>query len=347
MADLYGSAELAALVPFVKPRPFYALERWFTGSFATEKDEIIFDDVFDDVRIAPFVIPTADGKPVVHQGARTRSFKPAYIKLRDPITIAQVSDRQPGEEINSAGNRLSRLDQARVKRMGQHRRSVLTRLEWMSWQYARNGLYTVSGESYPTKVLDFGRDPGNTVTLAGAALWSALTTAKPLTDWQNWSKQILEKGFVGARLLTMSPEAWNACSETTQFRDEYKNFRSNGGPVPNTSPALAEYIQYKGEYGSFIIEVVNTSYLDESGVEQRYLPANEVIMSAPGQDALGGMKLFGKIEHMRAVKEGVGATDMYQYEWTDDEGSAHNIGLHSAPLIAAARPNAFLKAQVL
>jgi hypothetical protein len=347
MADLYSTAELMALVDFTEAQPFYMLERAFIDSAFSKADEIVFDDIFDDVVIAPFSAPVVNGKPVVHEGSKTRSFRPAYIKLSDPITIAQISRRTPGQPINVPANRPAQLQAARVKRLGQHRRSVLTRLEWMAWQYALYGSYTVSGESYPTKFLGFQRAAGNTVTLSGPALWSAPTTAKPVTDWGNWSQQMLTScGLTGA-LLTMSPEAWSAGSQTDQFKEEYKNFKSNGGPVPNTSPALAKRVAYKGQYGEFEIEVVNTDYLDENKVRQRYLPANKVILSAMGADALGGVRAFGKIEHMAAVEAGDPMVDIFHYEWKTPDGSAHHMSAESAPLIAAKRPNAFLAATVL
>lgn len=347
MADLYSSAELGALVDFTQARPFYMLERLFNDqTFFLEKDELIFEDIFDDVLIAPFVSPVANGKPVVHDGSKSRGFKPGYIKLSDPLNLQQVSRRMPGQPINAAVDRLANLDAARIKRLGQHRRSILTRLELMCWQYALDGAYDVKGDDYPTVNVNFGRDAANTVTLAGAALWNAPTTATPLTDWAAWSKITLDKGSVASSRLIMSPEAFAFASKTDEFLKEYTNFKSNGGPIPNISPALAAVIDYKGRYGSFEIEVVNTKYRDEANVEQRYLPANKVLCVAPGPDALCGVKVYGLIQHLQAVKQGVTSTDAFHHEWETPNGSAIHIDTDSAPLIAAKRVNAIVAATV-
>lgn len=348
MADLYSSAELAALVNFTQARPFYMLERLFNdGTILLEADEAIFEDIFDDVLIAPFVSPVANGKPVVHLGTKTRGFKPGYIKLSDPITLAQISRRQPGQPINVPVDRLAALDDARIKRIGQHRLSILTRLELMAWQYMLSGAYDIKGDDYPTVNANFGRDAACTVTLSGGALWSAPSTATPLTDWQTWSGITLSKASVAASRLIMSPEAFMAASKTAEFKAEYTNFKSNGGPIPNVSPALAAVIDYKGQYGSFQIEVVNTKYLDENKVEQRYLPADKVLCVAPGPDALCGIKIYGRIQHLKAVHQGVGAVDAFHNEWLTPNGSAHHIDTDSAPLIVAKRVNAVVAATVL
>ena len=347
MADLYSGAELGALILFIQPRPFYMLERVFNDdTFNLETDELIFVDVFDDVLIAPFVSPVSNGKPVVHLGSKSRGFKPGYVKLSDPITLQQISRRRPGQAINTPVDRMANLDDARIKRLGQHRRSILTRMELMCWQYALDGAYDVKGDDYPTKNVNFGRDAGNTVVLSGAALWSAPTTAKPLTNWAAWSRITLDKAGVAANRLIMSPEAFDYASKTDEFKEEYKNFKSNGGPIPNISPALAAVIDYKGRYGSFEIEVVNTKYLDESGVEQRYLPANKVLCVAAGPDALCGVKIYGLIQHLAAVEQGVTSVDAFHHEWAVPNGSAINIDTDSAPLIAAKRVNAIVAATI-
>lgn len=345
--DLYSPAELIALVDFTEPQPYYWLERAFNENVFAKGEEIVFDDIIEDVRIAPFVVPVNNGKPIVHQGYNSRTFKPAYIKLADPIRPEQLSKRPPGAPINAPVDRVAQLRAARVNRLGQHRASILKRLEWMAWQYMLYGKYTVSGEGYPTVLVDFGRDVNNTVTLAGLDLWSAPSSATPLTDFEDWSNQILKTAGVAGRLVTMSVEAYQAAKATTQWKEEYTNFKSNGGSIPDTSPKLASRVQYIGKYGQFDIEIVNTTYKDEAGTEQRYMPAGKVIMSAPGPDALGGMKAFGRIQHMKAVELGDPMVDVFAYEFPSVDGSAINMGAESAPLLVGKRVNAALTATVI
>lgn len=345
--DLYTPAELMALVDFTEPQPYYWLERVFGDQRFSKADEIVFDDILENVRIAPFVAPVNDGKPVIHSGYNSRTFKPAYTKLDDAIRVENLNKRPPGAPINAPLDRAAQLQAARIKYLGQHRSAIRKLEEWMASQYALAGKYTVSGEGYPTVLVDFGRDPNNTVVLSGADLWTATTTATPLDDFEDWSNQILKTAGVAGRLVTMSIEAYQAAKKTDQWKEEYKNFKSNGGEIPNTSPKLAARVSYIGKYGQFDIEVVNTTYKDASGTEQRYMPAGKVVMSAPGMDAAGGMRAYGRIQHMDAVMAGDPMVDIYQMEYMPPKRDAVHLASESGPLVLAKRVNAFLCATVV
>lgn len=345
--DTYGYEELMALVDNTKPQPFFMLEQFVTNSFVSRADKISFDEVFNDVRIAPFVSPVSDGDSVIHGGYTVRDFSPAYIKLDDPITIQQISNRVAGQALNTAIDRLSNLEQAIVMRLAQHRRSILTRLEWMAWQYARTGGYAVSGPKYPTVNLSFGRNAGNTVALAGADLWSAPTTATPLDDFQDWSSVMMlaPRGLVGVNVI-MRSTVWNNLIKTAQFKEAFNIFKPTGGVLPNISPTLANYVSYKGEYGQYRIWVVDTTYLDATGTQQYFLPNNEVIMTAVPGDEMGLTKAFGKIESLKAVREGDPMIDIWHNHYITDDGDSECIKTHCAPLIVGKRVDSFLKATV-
>lgn len=344
--DTLSSEELMGLVDYTKTLPFFMLEQYFTRTFVSHADKVSFDEVFEDVLIAPFVSPVADGDSVVHGGYKERDFQPAYIKLDDPITIAQVSAREPGQPLNTPPNRLSQLQMAIVKRLAQHRKSILTRLEWMAWQYALTGGYTVSGPKYPTKVLDFGRAAGNTVVLAGADQWTNPATATPLDDAEEWSKQMLgaERGLAGTHWF-MRTEQWNNLRKCAQFLEEYARYKSNGGPIPNISPTTAGWVINRGSYGAFNIWTVDTWYKDENGAQQYFLPTNKVIMAAaPGVNDC--VKMFGKIESLKAVREGDPMIDIWHNHYVTEDGDSENIKTHSAPLVAATHVDGFLSATV-
>ena len=209
----------------------------------------------------------------------------------------------------------------------------------MGWQFLIFGAYTVSGEGYPTRVIDFGRDAGNTIALSGARLWTNPTTAKPLTDFENVSLQTFRTGKAPATLVSMSPEDWSLFKETDQVKEQYKFFKDIGGPLPNITPNAASKVQRMGMIGQFEIEVYNDDYEDDTGASVRYLNPGTVIMTAPGESGLGGRRLYGAIQHLAAQTSGQAQTDVYHYEWMSEDGESHNLGTHSSPLIAARKVN--------
>jgi hypothetical protein len=344
--DLYSSTELMGLVDYTEPMPYYMLEMHFAEQRFTKAEEIAMDEIFDDVRIAPFVAPVNEGQTVVHEGYNTTMLKPAYTKLTDPIRIQNITKRMPGQPLNQPVDRLAQLRAARVRRLEQHRRSIRTLEEWMAWQYALNGSYTVSSDKYPTRFIDFQRNAALTVPLSGGDQWTVANTATAgiLDDIEEWSGLLLTHAQAPGVKLIVPPERWAAMRENKQFKDAFGLFKQTGGDLPNISPTLAARIQNKGFHGNFEIHVVNTTYTDAAGVKQRYLPANKVLMVASAE--VGGVRAYGKIENLKHVEEGDGMIDIYHNEWRTPNGAAINLDSESSPLVFGRKANAFLCATV-
>lgn len=342
-----SSEELIGLVEFTKPKPFFMLENFFTETYVSQADKISFDEVFNNVVIAPFVTPVSDGKSVVRGGYTVRDFTPAYIKLDESINIQTVAGRAPGQPINAPTNRLSNLEKAVVDILGGHRESVFTRLEWMAWQYAIAGGYTVSGDEYTPRILDFGRNAGNTVTLSGGALWSAPTTAKPVDDFESWSAIMLgaKRGMAGTHVIMRSAQ-WLQLRNCAQFKEAYSLYQPTGGPLPNISPVTAAYVVYRGMVGQFHLWTCDTSYIDENGAQQYFLPTGKVVMAAdPG--SMRCMRAFGRVQSLKHVREGDAPVDIYHNHYVSADGDQERIKTHSAPIVVSDHVDSFLCATVV
>lgn len=337
--DIYTNAELQEIVRYTLPDANYFKQRWFSQQRFSATNNIIFDEMVDKRIRAPFVMPHVDGRPIVESGYSSNTYQPAYIKLRDGIQAADLTNRAFGEAINSIPEPLQRFNQGRANALRQHREAVERTIEWMCSQYMQFGAYTVSGDRYPTRYLNFGRDAGNTVALSGGRLWTAPSTAQPLTDFESLSRQIFVKGKAPGTLVTMTPEDWALFRECTQVKEKFQFFKDIGGPLPNITPQAAAKVLRMGMIGGFEIEVYHDTWEDDSGTEQRYLPIGTVLMSAPSESGLGGRQLYGRIQHLAAQLNGQSQTDIYHYEWMGEDGEAHNIGTHCAPLIAARKVN--------
>ena len=345
--DIYGNAALTEIVRLGLPDLNYFTQRMFSQKRYSPTKNIVFDEMVDKRIKAPFVMSHVAGRAIVRSGYNSNTYTPAYIKLCDAIVSADLVNRAFGEAINSIPNEVQRFNAGRLSALEQHVNAIRRTMEWMAAQYLIGGGYTVSGDKYPTRVLSFGRNAGNTVVLSGARLWSAPTTAKPLDDLEAWSQQIFTTGYAPGTLVTMSPEVWALFRECDQVKSKFTLFKDIGGPLPNITPEAAAKIQRKGMVGGFEIEVVSDTYEDDiTGTASRYLPANTLIMTAPDETGLGGRQLFGKIEHLAAQMSGASMTDIYHYEYLTDDGEAHVMGTHSAPLIAAHKVNCSLSAVV-
>jgi hypothetical protein len=144
----------------------------------------------------------------------------------------------------------------------------------------------------------------------------------------------------------MGPEDWALFKETDQVKAQFQFFKDTGGPLPNITPNAASKIQRMGRVGQFEIIVFNDAWEDDAGAQQRYLPVGTVLMTAPGESGLGGRQLYGQIQHLAAQLSGQAQSDIYHYEWLSEDGESHNMGTHSAPLVAARKANCSLAAIV-
>mgnify|MGYP002132329416 CR=1 FL=1 len=347
MADIYGSAALIDMVRLGLPDEFFFTQFLFSQQRFSLVEDILIDEMVEKKGIAPFVMPHVDGKAIVGTGYSTRTYRPAYIKLRDAIRASNLTKRGFGEPINGVPNALARLNAGRLSALEQHVNAIRRRVEWMCAQFCIAGGYTVSGERYTTQVLNFGRDASLTVVLSGAALWSAASTATPTANFRAWGTLLFTKGYAPADTVIMSPEAWDAFAETADIKAKYSLFKDLGGSLPAILPQVAAKIQYKGSYGGYNIIVFNDTYEDETGAVQRYLPAGMVLMVAGGEAGLGGRRIYGPIQHLQAIKSGMQQVEVFPYEWESDDGEAHMIGTQSAPLVAARKVNCVLAAQVI
>ena len=179
----YETWELDAMVEQLeRPNP-WLLRTCFGRSkfFDTKQSE--FDIVDRGRRMAPFVAPTVAGKPMVREGYRTRTLTPAYIKPTALVRPGEAFTRLPGEgAYGGVMTPKQRFDKIVAEYLALHEDMIDNRLEWMAAQTLVNGAITISGESYPTVTVDFGRDPSLHVTLTGGATWDQSTSARSKTS---------------------------------------------------------------------------------------------------------------------------------------------------------------------
>lgn len=337
--DIYSPAVLQEMVRIGLPDEFYFTQRYFSQVRTTTDEEIAFDEMVDKYILMPFVMPNVTGKPIVGSGYTTKRFKPAYMQAEDAIRPANLSARAFGEQINSVPDKLARMNNGRMNILEAHTLAVRRTIEWMCSQYLIYGKYTVSGPDYPTVILDFGRAAGNTIVNSGAALWTAPTTATPLSDIQAANTQIFSAGKCSATEVTMSPEDWALFTKTTEVKDNWKLFQPTGGPLPNISPQAAQKVQLKGSFGDFTFVVYNDFY--EVGSSQvRYLNPGTVLVASPEETGLGGRQLYAGIQNLNAIAERRDAQPIYQYEYMTPNGKAQMLATESAPLVAARKVNA-------
>jgi hypothetical protein len=102
MFDLYSTATLLDVLRIQPAESSYWLDSFFgrTMNFTTE--DIMFDKVVSQRRLAPFVSPVVQGRVMRKQGYQTLSFRPAYTKPKHVVDPNRQFSRLAGEGIGGS-----------------------------------------------------------------------------------------------------------------------------------------------------------------------------------------------------------------------------------------------------
>jgi hypothetical protein len=348
MFDIYSTAVLARVVENLPPPSTFLLDKFFPGVQTSDSELILFDVDTSKPRITPFVHPTVAGKVVQDRGFQTNSFRPAYAKDKRVLQPGAPVKRRQGERIGGTMTPMQRR-QAQVTQNLEDQLDMLTRREMvMASEALRLGQVTVTGEDYPTVVVNFGRDAGLTVTLAGGARWGQAGVA-PLDLLETWSGLVQAKSGAIARDVVMDPKAWALfrADATVQLRLNtlYAGQKGNLNLGPLTFGPGDSRARYVGDIGDFSIWVYQEPYVDEYSNSLNMLPDYTVILAAGGDSkyTVEGVRCYGMILDEEA---GYQAERYFVKSWLEKDPAVRLLLLQSAPLVVPFRPNASFCATV-
>ena len=341
--DLYSSAVLNRVVKDLKNqiRAPFLLDTFFPESEVSQQEKIYFDTMVGKPRLAPFVSPLVEGQIVESLTYKTTSFSPAYIKDKRAMEDGKTFRRPAGAPI--AGP----LDPMGLRRLAVAAESndqlgmLMRRQEWMASSALRTGMVVVTGEKYPTTVVNFGRDPSLTVTLAGAARWND-TAPAPLDDLETWAGLIRDASGANAGIAVFSQGAWNVFRKNPDVRDLLSKL---GNLSPETNIDVGPQAQmfnavYKGMVGAFQIWVYADFFTADDGTTQKYIPDGYVLLLSQQME---GVRHYGAIRDEQA---GFQPLDYFSKSWTVPDPSVRYLLMQSAPLTVPYRINATLCAKV-
>lgn len=332
--DIYSTQALNRLVLSLK-RPQTALLTTFFGETETSDTEQIFFDVENKKRrIAPFVSPLREGKLVEDEGYVTKSFSPAYVKDKRVHDPNKALKRAAGETIGGNTAPINR-HQANLARSSADQLVMLTRRkEVMASEALRTGKVTVTGEGYPTVVVDFGRNPAHTVALSGANKWDQ-AGVKPLENIEDWTSLILQNSGAVIRDVVMDTKAWRLFRNNADVQ-KYLDTRPLASSVDSVVAVQFAKLgmSYKGQIGELRFWVYQDWYVDDNGVEQPMIPDYTVILASPDVD---GVQHHGAI---RDEEAGLQPLEYFSKSWVVPDPSRRILLMQSAPLVVPYRPDA-------
>ena len=341
--ELYDTSTLLAVMSEQDAVPNYWLNLLFPNIFTFDEEWIDLNRIpVEGRKLAPFVAPLAQGRPIYSEGVATSRFKPAYIKPKDPVSPTRPIARRP-QEMLRPGADLSpseRYDAVIADIAAYHRRAIERRWEWMAARAAIDGMVMVAGPDYPTRLVDFQRAAGHTITLApGARFGDAGVSIIEFIQARMDQMHAAEFGGAPNR-LTVGTTAWSKMRVDDEVKD-LLDTTYRGGEATTLRRGLigTGEVRYVGDLEGLEVYVYSDYYAD-NGVVTPFMDPRDIVLSGPAVD---GYQCFGAILDPNAEYQPL---PIYPSNWRENDPPVTFVMSQSAPLPVPTRPNATLKARV-
>jgi hypothetical protein len=336
---------LRALTQLKTARTFF-LDTFFKTEEIHITETVDIDVQTGKRRLAPFVNPKNAGKVVEKGGYKTFTYKPPYVKPKDVTTAEDILKRGAGQGLymTDPGELQARASERLTKELANLDDMITRREEWMAAQALQTGKVPVKGDGVDEEV-DFLMKTTHKPTLLTTALWSAPTTATPLTNLRTWKKLIAQDSGLSATDVIMGSSA-------------YENFLANTKEVIGTTGMLNQReimmgriqptelpggVTYLGRMDSIGLDLwtYDEWYVDDvTGEEGEMMDPKKVLMVARNGRF---SKHYGAIKDLDALAP----FKRFPKQWDEKDPSVRYLMVQSAPLPAPHQIDAIVCAKVL
>lgn len=330
----------------MQPPASYWLDNFFQSQIEFTTEEIDFSKISDIRKLAPLVVPTAQGKPIYSAAERRTVVKPAYVKPKDPVTATRMIRRAAGIGDINRGQPMT--PQARYNAIvadiqRQHRYAIERRWEWMAAHAVLYGQNILEDEAYPRTVVDFMRAANHSITLTNGNRWGDAGVSI-MGNIQAWVNRVRNAPFGGVvNRLTIGADVWAVMQEDEEIR-EFMNtqFRSNAGVNLNLGLKEGLEVEFAGKLSNNLEVYIYSDYYQEAnGAVVPFMSPKDIVLTSP---SIRGVRCFGAIQDIGANLQ---AMPVFGKMWNEQDPSATFIMNQSAPLMVPVNPNASLRARVV
>lgn len=317
--------------------------KFFPRQINSATPKIMFDEIDEnEYRLAPFVAPNVQGRPMRAKGFSTKSFRPAYVKPKHVVDPTRALPRRAGEQPIVGGmSPGQRYELIIADNMRRERQVIENRWDWMACQAIVKGSVIIEGEDYPSVTVDFGRNPALTIINSGATLWTA-STATPMADIQHARIKAFQLSRAPVDTLIFGLDAWAAFLQ--QNHPDVQSLlnvliRGNESLFNASNINTGQPFSYQGSMvgtggvGRLDMWTYSNFYEDDSGMGIPFFDPGIVVGVG---NAVQGAQCFGAIMDRGAQLQ---ALSMFPKMWDEEDPSVTYTMTQSAPLMVPMRPN--------
>lgn len=340
----YDTRTLLGIMRQMEPASNYWLGLGFNSEMAFDTEYVDFEKLTDRRKIAPLVAPFAAGKPVFSEATTLYRMKPAYIKPKDVVHPERMMRRRPGELLAAEASMSPEARRAAIIAdiMQTHRQAIERRWEWLAAQAIIYGKVTLSSDDYPTRLVDFQRDAGHTVTLGSGARWGD-SGVSIYDGLQGYMDTMYAAKFGGApNRLTIGRNVWKVMRTDPEIKEQMnKNYRGNNTDLPSGLIGTGDIVYLGRLDNNLEVYLYNDYYEDETGNLIPFMSPNDIVLTGSN---IQGVRAFGAVMDQRA---GMRPLPIFPKTWLNEDPSVEYCMSQSAPLMVPVNPNNTFRATVV
>lgn len=299
-------------------------------------------------KIAPFV--KRDGQALMVSGGTEefRIVKPPHIRIKKAMTPSELLDkRRAGSVIHiDAGGIQAAMRQFMADELGMMMDDITNSEEYLC-ALALRGAISYSAVDESAFTVTFPRSASHVVTLAGADLWSAASTATPASDFLTAAQLISDDASLSATDVILGANAADAFLQTAEVKARLNTQRVIVGNIDLTNQIAESGALFLGEYVHGIRVWRYARQVEVAGVATDLIRPDyaEFIANVP---AAQFVTYYGAIEDMQAIGAGrVLQSPRFSKSWEEEDPSARMILVESNPLPCLRRPDATVSMKVV
>ena len=338
---LYTTRELAALIePFDKPVCFLR-DTFFKTPYLSEKEEVVFDDLDENLSIAPFVSPLNPGKERAMRGSTSTSYKPPYLKPLHVVNPADSLKRFPGEMLNGGMDQASRRDLIITQNLMMENDSIDRREELMCSEVLQTGSVAITGQPDHEDVsISYNRPAGHTIALTSTARWGE-SGVSPVTSLRSWAQTMATNRGGIPMDVVMGPSAMDLFLDDASLQKNLENRRQDGGIVQffGGATGAGQSFVLMGQVREWRIWQYSQQFKNDAGASVEVFPAYGVLMAS---SLMSGWMVYGAIQDEEALTPSM----RFQTMWQEKNPSRTLTMTQAAPLPVLGRAEATLFATV-
>lgn len=338
MSELYKPRNMiAAIIRFDPVRTFFLTMFWGKKELKHESDIIELDKYRSERSVSPFVNPLDEATRVKLSPYTTTSVIPPYIKEEGVITPKDLQAREVGTTIyDTPGQYGSRAEKKLGEILKELERRFTTTEEVMAAQALTTGKMVIKGPKINAEI-DIGLPASHKVTLTGQALWSDHANCDILANIRTWKRVVEEDSGYTPRTAVIGWKVADEIYASTKLKALLDIRRVELGIIKPEQ--LPDGVDYLGMLENVDVYVYNSTYKDQDGVKQYFMPPHKVLLGATQARAIRHYGPIYNLKNKAVVKR-------YPDSWVLQNGSARIVQMETSPLPFPHEPEAYLIAEV-